>query len=62
MLLAAGIPTIKNAGGDIDEVTGSRCTFHAYPWHWLEGDACPIRFVAITDHDGSYRLEAGARA
>jgi kynurenine formamidase len=62
LLLAAGIPTIENAGGDIDEVAGSRCTFQAYPWNWLEGDACPIRFVAITDHDGNYRLEAGASA
>jgi kynurenine formamidase len=61
-LLAAGIPTIENAGGDIDEIAGSRCTFQAYPWHWLEGDACPIRFVAISDQDGHYRLEAGASA
>jgi kynurenine formamidase len=62
VLLAAGIPTIENAGGDIDEIAGARCTFQAYPWNWPEGDACPIRFVAITDHDVSYRLEAGARA
>jgi kynurenine formamidase len=62
VLLTAGIPTIENAGGDINEVAGMRCTFHAYPWNWLEGDACPIRFVAITDHDGGYRLEAGVSA
>lgn len=61
-LLAAGVPTIENAGGDLDEVTGQRCTLQAYPWHWPEGDACPIRFVAMRDPDGSYRLESGQEA
>lgn len=59
-LLAAGIPTVENAGGELDDVVGQRCTFQAYPWHWLEGDACPIRFVAIVDRNGAYRLDAGA--
>src|SRR5262249_55983185 len=47
MLLAAGIPTVEQVGGDVDELNGKRCTFQAYPWNWYEGDACPIRFVAI---------------
>lgn len=61
-LLAAGIPTIENAGGDVAELAGSRCSLQAYPWNWLEGDACPIRFVAMVDSSGEYRLEAGASA
>ena len=60
-LLAAGVPTIENTGGDIEEVVGRRCTFHAYPWNWHEGDACPIRFVALLDGVGNYCIESGAR-
>jgi kynurenine formamidase len=60
-LLAAGIPTIENVGGDLDEVTGKRATFHAYPWFWREGDACVIRLVAMFDSTGDYRLESGER-
>jgi kynurenine formamidase len=59
-LLGAGIPTIENVGGDLDEVTGKRCTFQGFPWKWHEGDACVIRLVAILDPSGSYRLESGA--
>lgn len=58
-ILARGIPTIENVGGDVDDVTGKRCTFHAYPWKWLEGDACVIRLVAILDPTGHYRLASG---
>ncbi|MBI4922228.1 MAG: cyclase family protein [Devosia nanyangense] len=60
VLLAAGIPTIENAGGDLSEVSGKRCTFHAMPWNFEGGDACAIRFVAILDPAGSFRLAAGA--
>jgi kynurenine formamidase len=59
-LLAANIPTIENTGGDVAEVAGKRCTFQAYPWNWPEGDACPIRFVAIIDAGGAYRIGSGA--
>jgi len=58
-LLAAGIPTIENVGGDVDTVLGKRCTFHAMPWRWPEGDACVIRFVAMLDPDGKCRIESG---
>jgi kynurenine formamidase len=58
-LLSAGVPTIENVGGDLDAVTGKRCTFHAMPWRWSEGDACVIRLVALMDPTGDYRLEAG---
>ena len=59
-LLAAGIPTIENVGGDVDALSGKRCTFHAYAWNWPEGDACGVRFVAILDPAGNYRLESGS--
>jgi kynurenine formamidase len=59
ILLSAGVPTVENVGGDIDDLTGKRCTFQAYPWYWHEGDACPIRFVAILNPTGAYRLESG---
>ena len=58
-LLAAGIPTIENVGGDLDTVSGRRCTFHAMPWRWTAADACIIRLVAIVDPSGNYRLAAG---
>ena len=60
-LLAAGIPTIENVGGDLDDVTGKRCTFQGFPWKWHEGDACVIRLVAMLDPSGDYRLEPGRR-
>jgi kynurenine formamidase len=58
-LLAAGVPTIENVGGEVDALIGKRCTFQAYPWNWPEGDACLIRFVAILDPAGTYRLDPG---
>jgi kynurenine formamidase len=57
-LLAAGIPTIENVGGDASAAAGSRCTLHACPWRWTEGDACVVRLVAIKDPSDAYRLAA----
>lgn len=59
LLLSADIPTIENVGGDLDELSGKRCTFHAYPWRWPEGDACVIRLMAICDPSGEFRIENG---
>ncbi|MGA8495194.1 MAG: cyclase family protein [Xanthobacteraceae bacterium] len=59
-LLEAGIPTIENVGGDIDALSGKRCTFQGFPWKWHEGDACVIRLVAMLDPKGTCRLERGA--
>lgn len=59
LLAKAGIPTIENVGGDVDEISGKRAAFHAYPWPWPEADACVIRFMAILDPTGNYRLESG---
>jgi kynurenine formamidase len=59
ILLKAGIPTIENVGGDLDEVVGKRCTLQGFPWKWLEGDACVIRLVAMFDPGGNFRIESG---
>ena len=48
-MLENEIPSVENAGGDIDEVTGIRCTLAAFPWHFMEGDGCMVRLVAIVD-------------
>ena len=58
-LLSHGVPTIENVGGDVDAVNGRRCTIHALPWRWTEGDACVIRLVAILDPGGTNRIEPG---
>jgi kynurenine formamidase len=58
-LLEAGIPTIENVGGDLDHVSGKRCTFQAVPLFWPAGDACIVRLVAILDPSAGYRLEPG---
>jgi len=52
-------PGIENVGGDIDKVTGRRCTFAFFPWNWDRGDGCIIRLVAIVDPTGAYRIEKG---
>jgi len=59
-LLENGVPTVENVGGDVAQVTGKRCTFHAYPWNWGEGDACVIRLVAMLDPTGRNRIEPGS--
>ena len=59
-LLEAGIPTIENVGGEVDALSGKRCTFQGFPWKWREGDACVIRLVALLDRGGKLRLERGA--
>ena len=56
IMLGAGIPGIENVGGDLDKVTGKRCTFMAYPWRWKEGGGCIVRVVAVIDPDQSFRF------
>jgi kynurenine formamidase len=58
-LLAAGIPTIENVGGDVADIVGQSTLLHALPWNWMEGDACPVRLIAINDPNGDYRIESG---
>jgi kynurenine formamidase len=59
VLLSAGIPTIENVGGDLELLSGMRCTLQGYPWKWHEGDACVIRLVAMLDPKGKNRIEKG---
>lgn len=59
IMMGAGIPGIENVGGDLDLVTGKRCTFMAYPWRWKEGEGCVVRVVAVVDPDQTFRFGAG---
>lgn len=61
LLLAAGIPTIENVGGNVGRLLNTRCTIHAAPWRWTDGDACTVRLMALVDPSGRYRLETGDR-
>jgi kynurenine formamidase len=61
ILFKNGILGIENVGGDIDKVTGRRCTFAFFPWNWERGDGCIIRLVAMVDPKGSYRIEKGEK-
>lgn len=58
-LLAAGIPTVEQVGGDVDVLAGKRATFSATPWKFKYGDACPVRFVAMVDPTGDCRIDGG---
>lgn len=60
ILLGAGIPTIEQVGGDVDLLLGARATFAAIPWKLRNGDACPVRFVAMVDPSGNCRIDSGA--
>ena len=58
-LLAAGIPTIEQVGGDVDLLLGKRATFIATPWKFRKGDACQVRLVAMVDPSGQCRIPSG---
>jgi kynurenine formamidase len=55
-MMGAGIPGIENVGGELDLVTGKRCTFMAFPWRWPDGDGCVVRVMAVLDPKQIYRL------
>ena len=59
IMMTNGIPGIENIGGDIDAVTGRRCTFFAFPWRWPEGEGCALRVVAVIEPKQSFRFETG---
>jgi kynurenine formamidase len=42
------IPAIENVGGEIDEVTGMRCTIAAFPYRFADPGHM-VRVVAILD-------------
>ena len=59
LMVRGGIPGIENVGGDLDAVTGKRCTFMAFPWRWLGGDGCIVQVLAVIDPDQEFRFETG---
>ena len=61
-IFQAGIMGIENVGGDIDKVTGKRCTFAYFPWNWDRGDGCIVRLVAIVDQTGNTKSNAGGNS
>lgn len=61
IMTKAGIPGIENVGGQLDAVTGKRCTFMCFPWNWPEADGCGIRVVAMVDPDQKFRFATGAK-
>jgi kynurenine formamidase len=58
-LLSAGIPGIENVGGELDAVTGKRCTFLAFPWRFVRGEASLLRVVAVIDPEQRFRIPTG---
>jgi kynurenine formamidase len=62
ILLLNGIPGIENVGGELDAVTGKRCTFMAFPSRFTEGDGSPIRIVAVVDPDQRFRVPSVSQA
>jgi len=60
LMVKGGIPGIENVGGDLDKVTGKRCTFMAFPWRWAEGEGCVVRILAVLDPDQTFRFGGAA--
>ena len=61
ILFRNGILGIENVGGELDKVTGRRCTFAFFPWNWDRGDGCIVRLVAIVDPSQKFRIEKGEK-
>lgn len=51
ILLENNIMGFENVGGDIEMVTGKRCTISAFPLRWYKGDGSIVRMVAFIDED-----------
>ncbi|WP_290726425.1 cyclase family protein [Archaeoglobus sp.] len=49
LLLTNGIMGWENVGGDIDKVTGQRCTIIGLPIRWEKGDGSIVRLIAIVE-------------
>lgn len=59
LMCDGGVPGIENVGGQLDEITGKRCFFMAFPWRWKGGDGSIVRVLAICDPDQEFRFETG---
>ena len=60
LMVQSGIPGIENVGGALGLVTGKRCIFMAFPWHWPKGEGCSVRVMAVIDPDQTFRIPTGA--
>lgn len=49
LLLTHGIMGYENVGGDIDKVTGKRCTIIGLPIRWVGGDGSIVRLIDIVE-------------
>ena len=49
ILYTHGIPGWENVGGDIDKVTGKRCTIMGLPLRWIKGDGSMVRLIAMVE-------------
>lgn len=49
ILLTHGIAGYENVGGEIDKVTGERCTIIGLPLRWQRGDGSIVRLVALKE-------------
>ena len=58
-MLLAGIPGVENVGGELDAVTGKRCTFMVFPTRLHEADGSPVRVVAVIDPEQEFRIPTG---
>lgn len=60
LMVQGGIPGIENVGGELDAITGKRCTFMAFPWRWPDGEGCGVRVMAVIDPDQKFRIPGGS--
>lgn len=47
VLFASNIPGVESVGGEVDEVTGRRCLISCAPVKYVNGDAFPLRVLAV---------------
>ena len=59
LMCKGDIPGIENVGGELDEITGKRCFFLAFPWRWKGGDGCVLRVLALCDPEQEFRFGTG---
>ncbi|MCC8156901.1 MAG: cyclase family protein [Oscillospiraceae bacterium] len=59
LMVKGHIPGIENIGGQLDEVTGKRCYFMAFPIRWDGGDGSIVRVIAICDPEQEFRFGNG---
>ena len=59
LMVKGHIPGIENVGGQLDEITGKRCFFMAFPWRWQGGNGSVVRILALCDPEQEFRFPSG---